>query len=346
MGRSIEMTSVRLLYVHEYRDRHGKRRRYFRRRGYKQISLPGEPGSPEFMKVYTAALSGNQIEQQPKHGDGTLSRLAARFYGSIEFSNLKPSSRAAYRAVLDPILEAHGHRTVSGLDRARARKIVESIGSKRRGMANLSISVMRRLMSYAIDLGLRTDNPFARLAEYKIGTHHTWTDDELAAFEKRWPVGTRERLAYALLLYTGQRGGDVVNMLRSDANKGSIRVVQQKTGEELLIAVHPALTRAIKAAPANGVYLMGDLHGRKITRGALTRLMRRAAEAAGLPPRCVAHGLRKAAMRRLAEHSASTKEIAAVSGHATLKEVERYTKKADQARLSKAAIARLPGDDG
>jgi hypothetical protein len=51
-------------------------------------------------------------------------------------------------------------------------------------------------------------------------------------------------------------------------------------------------------------------------------------------------------MRRLAEHSASTKEIAAVSGHATLKEVERYTKKADQARLSKAAIARLPGDDG
>jgi hypothetical protein len=51
-------------------------------------------------------------------------------------------------------------------------------------------------------------------------------------------------------------------------------------------------------------------------------------------------------MRRLAEHSASTKEIAAVSGHATLKEVERYTKKADQARLSKAAIAGLPGDDG
>jgi integrase len=91
---------------------------------------------------------------------------------------------------------------------------------------------------------------------------------------------------------------------------------------------------------------MGDLHGRKITRGALTRLMRRAAEGAGLPPRCAAHGLRKAAMRRLAEHSASTKEIAAVSGHATLKEVERYTKKADQARLSKAAIARLPGDDG
>jgi hypothetical protein len=33
-------------------------------------------------------------------------------------------------------------------------------------------------------------------------------------------------------------------------------------------------------------------------------------------------------------------EIAAVSGHASLKEVERYTKAADQTRLAQAAMAR------
>jgi len=340
------MTSVRLAYVHEYRDRHGRIRRYFRRRGYKKVMLPGLPGSSEFMEAYSAALGGNRVEGQAKHGSGTLSDLVVRFYRSTEFSNLRPSSQSSYRTVLDPILQKHGHRTVSGLDRGRARKIIEDIGAKRPGMANLTISVMRQLMNYAIDIGLRADNPLARLAEYRIGTRHTWTDDELTAFEKRWPLGMRERLAFALLLYTGQRGGDVVNMLRVDATKGVIRVVQQKTGQELLITVHPALARAIKAAPAKGVYLVGDLHGRKVTHGALTRLIRRAVAAAGLPPRCVAHGLRKAAMRRLAEHSASTKEIAAVSGHATLKEVERYTKKADQARLSKTAIARLPDDVG
>lgn len=338
------MASVRLAYVHEYRDRHGKVRRYFRRHGYKTMALPGLPGSSEFMQAYASALAGKTVEQQPKHGGGTLSDLTMRFYRSTEFSNLRSSSKATYRSVLEPILQKHGHRTITGMDRARARKIIEEIGAARPGTANLTISVLRRLMNYAVDLGLRPDNPLTRLAEYKIGTHHTWTDDELAGFERRWPVGTRQRLAYALLLYTGQRGGDVVNMLRGDASKGTIRVVQQKTGEELLIAVHPALARAIKAAPTNGVHLLGDLHGRKITRGALTSLIRRAVKTAGLPPRCVAHGLRKAAMRRLAEHSASTKEIAAVSGHTTLKEVERYTKKADQARLSKAPIARLPGD--
>ena len=45
-------------------------------------------------------------------------------------------------------------------------------------------------------------------------------------------------------------------------------------------------------------------------------------------------------MRRLAECGATTKEIAAVSGHKTLKEVERYTEAADQARLARAAMAR------
>jgi integrase len=72
--------------------------------------------------------------------------------------------------------------------------------------------------------------------------------------------------------------------------------------------------------------------------------MRKAVELAGLPSRCVPHGLRKAIMRRLAESGSSAKEIAAISGHRTLKEIERYTAAADQVRLSKAAIAKLGGD--
>ena len=60
--------------------------------------------------------------------------------------------------------------------------------------------------------------------------------------------------------------------------------------------------------------------------------------------RCTIHGLRKAACRRLAEAGCTVHEIAAISGHATLKEVERYTKAADQARLAQAAMARTVTD--
>jgi hypothetical protein len=45
--------------------------------------------------------------------------------------------------------------------------------------------------------------------------------------------------------------------------------------------------------------------------------------------------------RRLAERGATAKEIASVSGHKTLREIERYTDKADQRRLSPAAMNKL-----
>ena len=114
-------------------------------------------------------------------------------------------------------------------------------------------------------------------------------------------------------LYTGQRVGDAVRMRRSDIRKGAMHVIQGKTGEELYIELHPAFERALKAGPSNGVYLIGDRAGHPIARGGLSALMRVAIKAAGLPGECVAHGLRKAALRRLAEHGSTTKQIQAVS---------------------------------
>jgi integrase len=64
---------------------------------------------------------------------------------------------------------------------------------------------------------------------------------------------------------------------------------------------------------------------------------------AGLPKACSVHGLGKAACRRLAEAGCSANEIAAISGHATLQEVARYTKAVDQARMARNAIARSAG---
>ena len=208
-------------------------------------------------------------------------------------------------------------------------------------MANVTRAVLRLFMQYAVDVEVRNDNPVVGLKAYRTGTRHTWTDDELSEFERRWPLGTRERLAFALLLYTGQRVGDIVKMRRSDITDGLIRVVQQKTGAELSIPMHHALKSAIKATPTKGIALIGDANGRPIKRATLTLIMRKAVDSAGLPPRCLPHGLRKAMMRRLAEHGSSAKEIGAISGHRSLKEIERYTAAADQIKLSKSAMARL-----
>jgi integrase len=337
------MTRIKLQYVHEYRDRHGKVRRYVRRPGSRRVALPGLPGSPEFMQAYQDAISGPVVRlREPKAG--TLAALAAEFFNSTEFANLKSSSQATYRLTLSPILERDGHRLVRDMPPDKARKIIQEIGAKRPAMANLTRAVLRRMFSFAVTIGQRRDNPFNAVPKYKIGTHHTWTDEQLGAYEKRWPLGTRQRLVFDVLLYSAQRVGDVVRIQRSDIRNGVMTVVQQKTDAEVFVPLHPALARSIKAGPSKGVYLIGDKNGRPITRRTLSVLISVAAKAA-IPAECVAHGLRKAALRRLAEHGATSKEMQAVSGHKTLAEIERYTQQADQRRLAQAAIGALPDKD-
>jgi len=341
MGRT--MAKIKLKYVNEYVDRVGNLRRYFRRAGKNLGPLPGLPGSQEFMAAYAAYLEGRTVAPSaPAPHAESLAKLATEFYGHPMFTQRKPNTRKLYRSVLDGIVTEHGHRSVSLMTGEHAEKIIHKIGAERPAMANLTRAVMRRLMSLAVKRKLRLDNPFAAVEAYEVGTHHTWTDAELRKYEKRWALGTRQRLAYALLLYTDQRVGDVAKMRRADIEGGLIHVVQDKTGAELWVPIHPELDRAMKAYPAKGLTLIGDAHGRPIKAAGLSGVIRKAAGKAGLPKRCVPHGLRKALQRMLAEHGATDKEMQAMSGHTTLTETARYSKMADQKRLAVAAMKRLP----
>jgi len=66
---------------------------------------------------------------------------------------------------------------------------------------------------------------------------------------------------------------------------------------------------------------------------------------AGLPLGLSAHGLRKAMCRRLAEAGCSAHQIKAISGHASLKEVERYTKAVDQKRMAGDTMRAITGTE-
>jgi len=155
------------------------------------------------MQAYQDAMSSPLLRPgAPK--TGTLAALAAEFFSSTEFANLRASSQATYRLALSPVLQLDGHRLVCDLPADKARKIIQEIGARRPAMANLTRAVLQRLFSFAMAIGQRRDNPFKAVPKYKIGTHHTWTDEQLSAYEQRWPIGTRERLAFDVLLYSAQ----------------------------------------------------------------------------------------------------------------------------------------------
>jgi hypothetical protein len=97
------MAKLSLRYVHEYRDRHGKVRRYLRRPGMPRVALPGLPGSAEFMSAYQAALAEPRQVRQSEHGQGTFGCLVKDYYGSPEFCNLRPNSQRVYRLVLNDL---------------------------------------------------------------------------------------------------------------------------------------------------------------------------------------------------------------------------------------------------
>ena len=190
----------------------------------------------------------------------------------------------------------------------KARKIIQEIGAKRPAMANLTRAVLRRMFSFAVTIGRRRDNPFDEIPKYKIGTHHTWTEAELTLTSSAGPSAPVNALPLSTALLV-QRVGDAVRMQRSDIRNGVMTVTQQKTGTEVFVELHPALARSIKAGPSNGVYLIGDRNGRPLTRRTLSVLI--VAEG-GQAAECIAHGLRKARLRRLAEHGATSKEMQAL----------------------------------
>jgi site-specific recombinase XerD len=269
--------------------------------------------------------------------------LVARFCRSAAFTNLAPSSQKAYRLILDKFSREDGHRLVRDMPKAVAASIIEEIGATRPGMANLTASTLKRLFSYAVKMDMRSDNPFVGIDAYEGGEHRAWTDREIAAYEAKWPIGTRQRLAFDLLLFTGQRVGDVAAMLRADLLSGAIPVRQEKTGAVLSLPVHPNLMRSVQACAVDGPAPL-NTNGRPMTKRSIAAIVARAARSAGLPRDCKTHGLRKAALTRLAQHGASTHEIRAVGGHKSLREVARYTEAVDQSRLARSAMERLPSE--
>jgi integrase len=334
------MTRIKLDYVHEYRDRHDKLRRYFRKPGFRRIALPGIPGSDEFMTAYQLALAGQPARIEIGAGrtkPGTVNAAIVGYYTSLAFRSLAPGTQKMRRAILERFREAHGEKRIALLP---YEFIARTLGKKSPFAARNWLKTLRGLLQFAVSEGFRADDPSqgVKLPRVKSDGVHTWTEVEIAQFETRHPNGTRARVALALLLYTAQRRGDVVRMGRQHVRAGAITVRQQKTGATLEIPIHPELRKALDAVSSEHLTYLVTEHGKPFTAAGFGNWFRDRCNEADLSKECSAHGLRKAACRRLAEAGCTAHQIAAISGHASLREVERYTRAADQARLARQAF--------
>jgi integrase len=319
---------------------------YFRRPGFPRVRLRGLPGSAEFNRAYEAALGSTpEPVGSGRSKPGSVAATIASYYGSPEFNKaLAASSQAVRRAVLEAFGREHGDKLIAAMPTKFLRALLDPMEPT---TAKNWLAAIRALVAHAIKRELIDADPTLgiRLRRMTGDGFHTWTEEQIAQFEAHHPIGSRERLAFALGLFTAQRRGDVVAMGRQHIRNGLLHVTQQKTGKPLAIPIHPELQAVLAAVPTTQMTFVQTLRGKPFDPHAFTAWFAEACDEAGLPSACTFHGLRKAACRRLAEAGCTVHEIAAISGHATLKEVERYTKAADQQRLAQAAMARTMAAD-
>lgn len=331
-------------FVEAWIDRHGRLRVYFRRGKGPRIPLPAEIGSDAFNREYAEALAGNTAQRVAKTtaaAPGTLGALVVAYLKSGAYLELRATTQAGYRSRVEILRGAHGDRTLSGMTRERIETKILAPFADRPGQRLAILKMLRVLIRHAIALGWLKHDPSQGIKRPKSGEIRSWTDAEIEKFENRWEEGTKQRLAFALMLYTGQRRSDVHRMTWADISGDTIRVIQQKTGAKLAIALHRELRAVLSAAARDHVTILNTAFGQPFSVDGFSQFMRDAIGDAGLPLDCQPHGLRKAAGRRLAEAGCSAHQIMAILGHKTLAEAERYTREADQARLAAAAIVTL-----
>jgi site-specific recombinase XerD len=322
--------------VKAFKDRHGKARYYYRRRGWPSIALPGEPGSKAFAEAYEAAQGQKRKLGEERTVPGTFNALIVAYYESADYERLAEISKKTNRNVLERFRKNFGAMPVKSLTPKRLDELLDGTPKNRVGLRK----VLRIILKLAVRREIIKVNPMdgLRLPRKAEKGFYPWTEDDIALFEKRWPTGTRERLALALLLYTAQRREDVVIMGRQHVRDGKIRVKQRKTGAELWIPVHRDLKRELDAIQKTQLNFMETQYGRTFSPAGFTNWFRERAREAGCPAGFSPHGGRKASLRRLAEAGCTPHQIMAVSGHQNLSEVTLYTAAADQERLASEAM--------
>ena len=369
-------------YLVEDVDRHGNGRVYFRpKKGQPKIRLRALPGTEEFdneyrsartvkLRPYAEASSGRLDGGAAK--PGTLRWLCQQYFASSLFNGQAGSTRRQRRATLDWVCQQKFGMEKLAADLPFARmepKHVATLRDKKTGpeAANSVTRALRALFTWAVspDYGHATNNPAAQVSFLDSKNPNgfaPWTEEDVALYEARHPLGTKARLALDLLLYTGVRRSDVVRLgpqmerwFTGTLPDGSVVQIQklvftETKGRERIVKRHELpillpLRRSIDATPIGHLVYLTSRSGHPHTVQGFADWFARQCRMAGLTGRS-AHGLRKLGAQRCVQRGATVHQLKALFGWTTLDQAELYTREANRAKLEGDAATLLQGPTG
>jgi integrase len=360
---------IDLPYVMRVRAR-GRTYYYFRAgvdasgRGGSRVPLPSTPGTREFQAAYEQALREHapHLLQKParrgEEGRGALAWVIDQYKAkSPQWAAASPSTRQVYDRRHHWLVKNYGSEPIAAFDRD-ALKIMRDLPefAGRPSVADGVIERFATVWDFAEEFlhleEMRQHkgiNPARNIAKLKSG------ETESAPL---WPIELCQKFEayphpelvtfYFLGRYAGQRRSDLVNMRwdHIDTARNEMFVAQIKTKARIWVPMPKRLQDRLASWPRTGDYIVMSSKGRGPWRetsvtNEFIRITKElgfsTTDSKGEPRYYSPHGLRHLCGVELAHAGASDRQIAAVLGHATLKQVEVYVRQAEQRVLARDA---------
>jgi integrase len=334
--------------------RHGKVAWYVRRgvngtRGAR-IRLRGEFGSVEFLAEYQAALTAKlptETAGAKRPTPGTLAWLIARYRDTVVWQqNLSAATRRQRENIFLHVIESAGDQPVSKITQATITAGRDRRAAQTPAQARNFLDALRGLFRWAREAGHVATDPTAgvRNPKRKAGPgFRAWTEDDVVAYERRWPLGTRQRVWLDVLLYTGLRRGDAVRLGRQHVRGGVAVLTTEKSqgGMTVTLPILRVLAETLAAGPCGDLSFIVGGHDCPMSKESFGNAFRVACDAAGV--KGSAHGVRKIAATRAANKGATVAELEAIFGWRGGTMASLYTREADRRRLALGAMYKLEG---
>lgn len=300
-------------YTSIFVDRHGKERCRFRRNGLSRY-LP-HPSAKGYREAYAEALgqSDGAVPFEARSIPQSIGDLLPRFYASPKFKRGGYEWRRTRRAVLEAFREEYGGDLVANfrpkdIDRILSDKMEKDAGKGGTHAAKRLREQLDLLFRFAVKLEWIRSNPveMAEEVEHRPQGFYAWTEADIAQYRAKWALGTKQRLALELMLWTGVRRSDA--RLLPPPKAGRIKGRAGKTGKEFDLPVASPLAAAIEEMPAVGLTtLLVTEYGKPFTAAGFGQWFKQQCVRAGLL-QCTAHGLRKRLPGGLPIRASSSKD--------------------------------------
>jgi integrase len=207
-------------------------------------------------------------EQAREAGETTIAQLADKWLADYVRPKLKPRTVSDYERLLaQHILPALGHSSVARIERDDVVRMHVAMARIPR-RANYTVSTVRALINFGIDLGLRPagSNPARRIKMYRERARERFlTEAEMAKAadaieqaERLGKVGPHGAAGLRLALFTGARSGEItaIQWAHVDWERRLIRLPDSKTNEPRTIHLSDAAVEVIKTVPRIGRFVI------------------------------------------------------------------------------------------